>query len=100
MISFEIHLEKWHEKTQKPLWFLGFPHRYLFRFAMMAYTAQFDTMQRYWMARCTPRLSQNGLQIRFRSSNRCNVKLLHQEVQDIGGYESRQCGAKADVLDA
>ena len=35
MISFELHLEKWHEKTQKPLWFLGFPNRYLFRFAML-----------------------------------------------------------------
>ena len=55
----------------------------------LAYTTQFDTMQRYLMVRCTWRLSQNGLQIRFRSSNRCNVKLLHQEVQDIGGYKSR-----------
>ena len=35
MISFEFHLEKRHEKTQKPLWFLGFPNRYLFRFAML-----------------------------------------------------------------
>ena len=35
MISFEFHLEKWHEKAQKPLWFLGFPNRYLFRFAML-----------------------------------------------------------------
>ena len=35
MISFEFHLEKWHEKTQKPLWFLGFPNRYLFRFALL-----------------------------------------------------------------
>ena len=35
MISFEFHLEKWHEKTQKPFWFLGFPNRYLFRFAML-----------------------------------------------------------------
>jgi len=24
MISFEFHLEKWHEKAPKPLWFLGF----------------------------------------------------------------------------
>ena len=67
---------------------------------ILAYTTQFDTMQRYLMVRCTWRLSQNGLQIRFRSGNRCNVKLLHQEIQHIGGYESRQCGAKADVLDA
>lgn len=67
---------------------------------ILAYTTQFDTMQRYLMVRCTWRLSQNGLQIRFRSGNRCNIKLLHQEVQDIGGYESRQCGAEADVLDA
>jgi len=35
MISFEFHLEKWHEKNQKPLWFLVFPNRYLFRFAML-----------------------------------------------------------------
>ena len=35
MISFEFHLEKWHEKTQKPLWFRGFSNRYLFRFAML-----------------------------------------------------------------
>ena len=35
MISFEFHFEKWHEKTQKPLWFLGFPNRYLFRFALL-----------------------------------------------------------------
>ena len=35
MISFEFHLEKWYEKTQKPLWFLGFPNRYLFRFALL-----------------------------------------------------------------
>ena len=31
MISFEFHLEKWHEKTQEPLRLLGFWHRYLFR---------------------------------------------------------------------
>ena len=31
MISFEFHLKNWHEKTQKPLWFLGFQPRYLFR---------------------------------------------------------------------
>ena len=31
MISFEFHLKNRHEKTQKPLWFLGFQHRYLFR---------------------------------------------------------------------
>ena len=35
MISFEFHLKNRHEKTQKPLWFLGFPNRYLFRFAML-----------------------------------------------------------------
>ncbi len=35
MISFEFHPEKWHEKNQKPLWFLGFPNRYLFRCAML-----------------------------------------------------------------
>ena len=31
MISFEFHLKNRHEKTQKPLWFLGFQPRYLFR---------------------------------------------------------------------
>ncbi len=35
MISFELHLEKWHEKTPKLLWFRGFSHRYLFRCAML-----------------------------------------------------------------
>ena len=30
MISFEFHLKNRHEKTQKPLWFLGFPVQYLF----------------------------------------------------------------------
>ena len=35
MISFELRLEKWNKKTQKPLWFRGFPNRYLFRFAML-----------------------------------------------------------------
>ncbi len=35
MISFEFHLEKWHNKTPNPLWFRGFPNRYLFRFAML-----------------------------------------------------------------
>jgi len=42
MISFELHLEKWHEKTQKPLWFLGFPNRYLFRFALLARSTEKD----------------------------------------------------------
>ena len=42
MISFEFHLEKWHEKNQKPLWFLGFPNRYLFRFAMLARSTEKD----------------------------------------------------------
>ena len=31
MISFEFHIKNRHEKTQKPLWLLGFQHRYLFR---------------------------------------------------------------------
>ena len=31
MISFEFHLKNRHEKTQKPLWLLGFQPRYLFR---------------------------------------------------------------------
>ena len=35
MIYFELHLEKWHNKTPKPLWFRGFSNRYLFRFAML-----------------------------------------------------------------
>ena len=41
-ISFELHLKKWHEKTQKPLWFLGFPNRYLFRFAMLVRRTDLD----------------------------------------------------------
>ena len=44
MISFEFHLEKWHEKNQKPLWFLGFPNRYLFRFAMLCYLDRMDAV--------------------------------------------------------
>jgi len=42
MISFEFHLKKWHEKTQKPFWFLGFPNRYLFRFALLSRSAEKD----------------------------------------------------------
>ena len=51
MISFEFHLEKWHEKTQKPLWFLGFPNRYLFRFAMLVAEAGLEpTTSGLWAA--------------------------------------------------
>ena len=42
MISFEFHLKNRHEKTQKPLWFLGFPNRYLFRFAMLVAEMGFE----------------------------------------------------------
>ncbi len=35
MISFELHLKKWHNKTPKPLWFRGFSRRYLFRCALL-----------------------------------------------------------------
>ena len=35
MISFRFHSEKWHEKNQKPLWFLVFSHRYLFRLEVL-----------------------------------------------------------------
>ena len=35
MISFEFYFAKWHNKTPKPLWFRGFPNRYLFRFAFL-----------------------------------------------------------------
>ena len=44
MISFEFHLKNQHEKTQKPLWFLGFQPRYLFRCYLLAKNAYFDTM--------------------------------------------------------
>ena len=53
MISFEFHLEKWHNKTPKLLWFRGFPNRYLFRFALLArstekdITCQVDINNRY-----------------------------------------------------
>ncbi|MBE6920835.1 MAG: hypothetical protein E7468_04645 [Ruminococcaceae bacterium] len=40
MISFDLYLKKLHERTQKPLWFLGFPNRYLFRFAMLVAEAE------------------------------------------------------------
>ena len=50
MISFEFHLEKWHEKTQKPLWFLGFPNRYLFRFALLVAGAGFEPLSRGFAA--------------------------------------------------
>ena len=43
MISFEFHLEKWHEKTQEPLRLLGFWHRYLFRCYLLAKNPNNDT---------------------------------------------------------
>ena len=49
MISFEFHLKKGHEKTQKPLWFLGFPNRYLFRFAMLVAEAGLDGRLTGWV---------------------------------------------------
>ena len=42
MISFEFHLKNRHEKTQKPLWFLGFQPRYLFRCYLLAWCAEKD----------------------------------------------------------
>jgi len=45
MISFEFHFEKQYEKTQKPLWFLGFPNRYLFRFALLARCTEKDIIK-------------------------------------------------------
>ena len=42
MISFEFHLEKWHEKTQEPQRFLGFWHRYLFRCYLLARSTEKD----------------------------------------------------------
>ena len=44
------------------------------------------------------KLSKNRLQILFRSGDGCNIEFFYKEVQDIGGNESRQCGAEADVL--
>ena len=44
--------KKCKEKTQKPLWFLGFLPRYLNRFALLATAFNFDTMQRYPNERC------------------------------------------------
>ena len=43
MISFEFHLKNRHEKTQKPLWFLGFQPRYLFRCYLLKVKTYFDT---------------------------------------------------------
>lgn len=42
MISFEFHLKNRHEKTQKPLWFLGFQPRYLFRCYLLARCTEKD----------------------------------------------------------
>ena len=42
MISFEFHLKNRHEKTQKPLWFLGFQPRYLFRCYLLARSTEKD----------------------------------------------------------
>ncbi len=42
MISFEFHFKNRHEKTQKPLWFLGFQPRYLFRCYLLYRAAEKD----------------------------------------------------------
>ena len=42
MISFEFHLKNRHEKTQKPLWFLGFQPRYLFRCYLLVAEVGFE----------------------------------------------------------
>jgi hypothetical protein len=42
MISFEFNFGKTVQKAQKPLWFMGFPNRYLFRFALLASCADLD----------------------------------------------------------
>ena len=49
-------LEKRQEKTQKPLWFLGFPNRYLFRFAMLVAGAGLDAI----MVRLRPAVGGNS----------------------------------------
>ena len=65
MISFEFHLEKWHNKTQKPLWFLGFPNRYLFRFAMLVAEVGFERPTRKYSRRRLVRGSASRLLLIF-----------------------------------
>lgn len=52
MISFEFHLKNRHEKTQKPLWFLGFQHRYLFRCYLLARSTEKDITGFFKKAAC------------------------------------------------
>ena len=40
------------------------------------------------------------LQIRFCRSDRADVEVLHQEVEDVGGEVGRQGGPELDVLDS
>ena len=54
MISFEFHLKNRHEKTQKPLWFLGFQPRYLFRcYLLVAGEGLEPTTSGLWARRAT-----------------------------------------------
>ena len=52
MISFEFHLKNRHEKTQKPLWFLGFQPRYLFRCYLLARSTEKDITGFFEKAAC------------------------------------------------
>ncbi len=57
MISFEFHLEKWHYKTPKPVWFRGFSDRYLFRFAMLVAETGLDSPRAFTSRAIKPRCS-------------------------------------------
>ena len=52
MISFEFHLKNRHEKTQKPLWLLGFQPRYLFRCYLLARSTEKDITGFFEKAAC------------------------------------------------
>ena len=53
-ISIEFHFEKWQEKTQKPLWFLGFLPRYLNRcYLLVAETGLEPATSGLWARRAT-----------------------------------------------
>ena len=67
MISFELHFEKWHEKTQKPLWFLGFLNRYLFRFALLVAERGLEPLTSGLSLRATLRFPKKSSGFRFSS---------------------------------
>ena len=67
MISFEFHLEKWHEKTPKPLWFRGFSNRYLFRFALLVAERGLEPLTSGLSLRATLRFPKKSSGFRFSS---------------------------------